>query len=915
MSNLAATRTTTDAGTGVANDQQDAPALHLKPVCTRTIRRFSRLDALPPLLLVVAPTGYGKTVFLSTIAEHLRRCGCRTLVHTLDEGEPDFSTALLSIEQLLGCVSMDIGMMFCGGPMIESDSRIDNILQAAGRLEEDVVVLLDGFDASRDTELGNLVEHLALSRLTRLRIVLTTTELPAEILHRVRLQGGTKELGPAELSMGSEEIRELFATAQVNPVQLTADQVAAIEAQTEGWPAAVRLMHVAMSSNVDPGALRIGDGFETSLTDTLSRKVLAALDPAITRFLFEIADLETFNAELCAHMTGNSRAGEILAELIRLNLMIFPATGRPGWYRLHNLFRDFLRRESHAARDERERNALLARALDWCRRNGHLHDAFELALGIRDGRQASELLAARAQRLVRDQGQIYYYITAYERLLEIEAFPADEAQYWYVWAMVFARQYEKAYRVLAAMRHGNATDAPDDRMLRHKQALLSTILFSLDRVAEARTRGERWLESDDGLEPFETSGVACVVGTSGVAELDFQAARRGIQLARNAMSRAGSEYGLAWISCLEALVDVEEGDTPFDVSPLKEAIERARRTLGPLAPIISTMDIMAARIALERGELDEARERVLHGLSQAKQHGFVDTTKVALDVAIRLWDGCQDSVFAPRHLDAVATSFPPRLQLILNCAVLVRLVRLGLTQQALDWARRQDLEGLLGTRPPAFPAGQLGSARRARLDARLAWLVAQRDFGAALALVETELQPALKSTCATWKVHLLLNRVQILSCIGQAAQAGKSLLRAIGIAAPRHLRQPFIEFADVIRPLIVTDDRKQWPLVTEVELSFFAELKQRLSTTRELDRSAGANEPARENVDLETPTARELELLGYLDGGLSNQDIADRLGLTVGTVKWHLHNLFTKLGVRNRSAALFKAKRVGLLGR
>jgi LuxR family maltose regulon positive regulatory protein len=915
VSNLAATKETIGTTPGVANDLRDAPAPHLEPVRTRAIRHFSRLDALPPLLLVVAPTGYGKTIFLSTIAAHLRRGGCRTLLHTLDEGESEFSTALLRIEQLLGCTSMDVGMMFCGGPVIESDSLIDNIVQAAERLDEDAVLLLDGFDAARDTELGHLIERVTLGRLTRLRIVLTTTELPAEILHRVRLQGGTKELGPAELSMGSDEIRELFATAQVNPVSLTADQLAEIKAQTEGWPAAVRLMHVAMSSHVDADALPVGKGFETSLTDTLSRRVLAALDPTITQFLFEIADLETFNAELCAHMTGNGRAGEILADLIRLNLMIFPATGRPGWYRLHNLFRDFLRRESHSAHDERARNALLGRALDWCRRNGHLHDAFELALSIRDGQQASELLAARAQRLVRDQGQIYYYITAYERLIEIEAFPADEAQYWYVWAMMFARQYEKAYRVLASMRHGNAKDAPDDRMLQHKQAPLSTILFSLDRISEARTRGERWLEADEGLDPFETSGVACVVSTSGVAELDFQAARRGIQLARSAMSRACSEYGLAWISCLESLIDVEEGDTPFDVTPLNEAIERARRTLGPLAPIISTMDIMAARIALERGELDEARERVLHGLSQAKQHGFIETTKVALEVAIRLWDGRQDSVFAPRHLDAVATSFPPRLQLILNCYVLVRLVRLGLTQQALDWARRQDLEGLLGPRPPAFPASQLGSARRALTDARLAWLIAQRDFSAALTLVEAELQPALKSSCASWKVHLLLTRVEILSCTGQTTQAAKSLLRAIGIAAPRHLRQPFVEFGHVIRPLISGDDKKQWPLVTEEELTFFADLKQRLNTTGESERSAGASEPARENVDLEAPTPRELELLGYLDGGLSNQDIADRLGLTVGTVKWHLHNLFMKLGVRNRSAALFKAKRVGLLNR
>lgn len=914
MSNLAATRPHGRVD-GAAGERQGRLALDLEPVRTRAIRHFSRLESLPPLLLVVAPTGYGKTVFLSTIAGDLRRCGCRTLLHTLDEGRPDFGAAMLNIEQLLGCTSSGAGMMFCGCPMIEADSRIDNILQAAERLEEDAVVLLDGFDASRDAELGSLIEQFVLRRPTRLRIVLTTTELPAEILHRVRLQSGARELGPAELRMGSEEIRELFATARANPVSLTADQTTAIETRTEGWPAAVRLMHVAISSHVDPGALHVGEGFETSLTDALSRKILAAIDPAIARFLFEIANLESFNAELCAHMTGNDQAGGMLAELIRLNLLIFPATGRPGWYRLHNLFREYLRRAVHTTHTSQERKALLARALEWCSRHGQMHDAFELALSIRDGRRGSELLAACAQWLVRDQGRLQFYIAAYERLLEIEPFPAEEAQYWYVWAMILARQYEKAYRVLAAMRHGSTGNPRDERMLQRKQALLSIILLSLDRIAEARVRSERWLENDDGLDPFETSGVACVMLTSAVADLDFVAARRGILFARSAMSRTGSEYGMAWVNLLEALVDIEEGDVPFEFPALQDAIARARQTLGSITPILSTMDIMMARVHLERGELKEAGERVLNGLSQANDHGFIETAKVALEVAIRLWDGSQDSAFAPRHLDAVASCFPPRLQLIQNCAVLVRLVRLGLTRQALDWARRQQLESTLDAGSSAFPSSQLGSARRALLDARLAWLIASRDFSAALSLVEAELQPALKSNCATWKVHLLLTRLHILAATGQAAQAGKTLLRAIGIAAPRGLLQPFIEFSGLIRPLILADDRKQWPLATDEELRFFAELRQRLGTTAPAADPGGSDEPVNDGADLETPTAREIELLGYLGGGLSNQDIADRLGLTVGTVKWHLHNLYTKLRVRNRSAALFKAKRAGLIER
>ena len=65
------------------------------------------------------------------------------------------------------------------------------------------------------------------------------------------------------------------------------------------------------------------------------------------------------------------------------------------------------------------------------------------------------------------------------------------------------------------------------------------------------------------------------------------------------------------------------------------------------------------------------------------------------------------------------------------------------------------------------------------------------------------------------------------------------------------------------------------------------------------------------------PTLREIEiqLLDLLDQGLNNEQVADRLSLSVPTVKWHLHNVYVKLGVRSRSAALARARALNLIGR
>lgn len=57
----------------------------------------------------------------------------------------------------------------------------------------------------------------------------------------------------------------------------------------------------------------------------------------------------------------------------------------------------------------------------------------------------------------------------------------------------------------------------------------------------------------------------------------------------------------------------------------------------------------------------------------------------------------------------------------------------------------------------------------------------------------------------------------------------------------------------------------------------------------------------------------EINILRLVNFGHSNQEIADKLTITVGTTKWYLHRIFGKLTVRNRTAAVAKARRRGLL--
>jgi LuxR family maltose regulon positive regulatory protein len=64
---------------------------------------------------------------------------------------------------------------------------------------------------------------------------------------------------------------------------------------------------------------------------------------------------------------------------------------------------------------------------------------------------------------------------------------------------------------------------------------------------------------------------------------------------------------------------------------------------------------------------------------------------------------------------------------------------------------------------------------------------------------------------------------------------------------------------------------------------------------------------------VEPLSEREMEVLRLLAAGLSNQAIAAELVITPGTAKWHVNNIYAKLGVHSRIQAVGRARALGLL--
>jgi ATP/maltotriose-dependent transcriptional regulator MalT len=155
------------------------------------------------------------------------------------------------------------------------------------------------------------------------------------------------------------------------------------------------------------------------------------------------------------------------------------------------------------------------------------------------------------------------------------------------------------------------------------------------------------------------------------------------------------------------------------------------------------------------------------------------------------------------------------------------------------------------------------------------------------------------------QVELLLLRALAHMRDGEDASALADLHSALTVAAPRRYLRVFLDESRGLRPLI---DRLDLQRLRGSEV---APLAQQLQQAIRLPE--GQTERQASVVPGEPLTRREVSILKRLESDLSNKEIAEAIFISEGTLKWHLHNIYGKLDVKNRSGALTRGRALKLL--
>ncbi len=887
---------------------------------------LSRLEESSALVLVSAPAGYGKT---SLVADWSRKSQTPVAWLSLssDDSEPHrfLSYVIAALQTVQPAFGEDLLGIAASPEPPDAGDIVEQLISSVAEVGEEIVLVLDDLHTIEHEEIDRSIRSLVDNLPTCLRLVILTREDPALPLASLRAQGRLTEIRLHELSFTRGEAQE-FANDLMD-LGLDEGDIATLHDRTEGWVAGLQMAGIALRDRDDPQEfLRAFAGSHRFIVDYLVEEVLGKQTKAVREFLLATSILERLSAPLCEAVTGVRGAQEILAQLEVANMMIVPMDDQREWYRYHQLFADVLRARAAAESGDMVAKGH-ARASRWFESEGDRVAAVSHAFLSQD-------IELYADVVERTWPELFYGVRPMTWLEWAERIPGPVVAARPVlsaacaWMLLDKGDVEEATRHLAiGAKHLGAAPAPDgdDEMVVANTAEFQTLegsteaarayaaLLSGDTATaiECAVRARTILDESDH---FWQGTAALFVGLAHWWSGDLEAAHRSISHSVFHQSHAGNHFYEAFGMANLAEIRVLQGRPDAALRQYKRVVALGRNDdLAEKRPPRRVSQLVQDPVALyagmaelnrQWGLLDRAKEQVERGM-EIRSRAVLPATAYRLSTARARILESQDVFFealaeledAERLLRPGAVPDPWPLD-----SLRARIwSRSGQLDKAIAWAKTT--EPRISPQPEGIPySREFEFVTRARIGILAARAESKTATVARYADILTQITRAARATdreAAALEASILLALAR--EAEGKPDDAFETLRRAIEVGKSQRLVQVFIDEIGEIEQLL---------LGVAAGGGFVGFVKSILKS-----KTPGKGQADRRPLQLlvEPISAREQEVLGLIDRGRTNQEIADELFIALSTVKKHLNNLFGKLAVRNRTEAIRKARDLDLL--
>ncbi|MFW2853503.1 LuxR C-terminal-related transcriptional regulator [Sphingomonas sp. TX0543] len=852
---------------------------------------------------LVAPAGYGKTSLLGQWAQHARGAGLNIAWLSLDRKDRELRQFASYCIAALSRSGISLGQLELAAEQFLAEipiaSVVPRLVAGLSAPEGTTVLILDDYHLADGSDIAEFLMTLISYSPRKLKIIISSRAIPSFGTSSLLATRQAFEVGAETLRFSTDEMRSFAGEA------FDATGLQELETETEGWAVAVRLAKLAGPNTRGQQVLPTTE--REHIANYLVQQILRHCSDDERRFLLYTSILDQFTPDLAAQLCGRAASNSVLQDSVIVRPLLVRLESAEQWYRYHHLFSELLQGILNSDFPDLVAD-LHADASRWFEEKGDIGSAVAHAAKAGDIDRAAQLVIDAGGWQLAMYGDISYLKTL------VGNFSPDQLHRYPRLRLAYALTLMKdgAIRESAAQlemielgRHYQ------DLTEREKQDYIA-VKVHLDIYQDAIFSDAWYQDSAEtlaGWPPDNPRGAAVLhaaVAVSATARWQFDTAVEAGNAGVAAMRRANSILGVAYCYVHLGQAAFYQGDLELASAHLQEAAQLAEDNFGADSRLGANCGIVLQSINYWRDHSTLDADLLFSRLKVAcEADSWFDIYYTGFSCLMDHCSAVRDINLAHAVVDLSRASCRrrelARLNLLhplfeLSAAVIEGSESRILVAQRKSIEIQSRLEGQFGETANLIPLSEA--------DIILGRLEAATRFTAAnMSALDRLIDVAEERSANFFLVRLLVLRAR-LSTSKRDNQAGiGDILSAAHFAARMAMRSPFTTSDDVLALVRATIRFGREKPENRLEVSFLNDCLANAVTQRQ--HLAAAQKPLL--------SAREIDVLGELSVGQSNKEIARVLDMTDHTVKFHLKNIFEKLGVDNRISAINVGRSSGLI--
>lgn len=858
------------------------------------------------LILISAPAGYGKSTLLCDWINEFKIPAAWFSIDKNDNDPVEFLKIIIAgiqnIHKDTGKSSFELLKSPIG---IKTEYIVELLINDILKIDQEFLIVLDDFHLIESQEIFKIVSYLLEYLPEQLHIAISTRSDPLLPLARVRSRNELTEIRSIDLNFSANDISNFFNKKL--KLGLSTDDIYLLESKTEGWIAGLQLTALSMQGreNISDYLKKLA-GDNRYIMDYLIEEVLTIQPEEVKQFLLKTSVLEQFTGSLCDSVLQINNSQLILESLEMNNMFIVPLDDERKWFRYHHLFADLLKHRL-SIKDNISLQEIHNNASSWFEKNEMITYAIEHALKSPDFERAMKLLNGKVESLW-EKGQYSTIFNFGSALPEHIIKQNKQFCVHYSWTLVLFGKLAEAEKYLnylesSIFENKDNQDVINENIIGKVYHTLTILNIFSRNIKAAFKYSEKAIQNLSDSDLIWNTWAVIAHGELFLSKFELQKSSNSFIYAISISKQSNNIY-LTFISTIDlATVRKLEGKYNDTLMISKELIEKAGNSyIGNTKSIEILTSMLHSLIGFVLTEFNNIDEGLIHAhkgyeLSRKaeSESWFAYCALLLAEIYCKIGD--RKKAFQFVHEVEKNDLLPQKM----SATAFILKIKLYVLNDELDKA--SDLLNDSCNRKDIINEFEIYCLKIVKAR----FYIAKYKTEEALILLDEIALLAKKNGAQEMLIEVEVLKAKAFSIQNEKANALNSLINAIVLAQDEGFIRTFFNEGKEIEALI-KEIRKIKSTRTSESLDLISsKYLNKLCSAFETEKKRNKN-----SFDI-TLSSRELDTLKLIAENLTNQEIADKLFISLNTVKTHLKNINLKLEASNRSHAVTRAKEIGLI--